>query len=324
MSERRLQSEPVPKAASPVPPTRFALPIGAALALVAINVLWGASSVAAKTCLESFGPFTLSFARFFPAGLILLGLCRMNDLPLGIPRREWPAFAFYSLVGISLTYSIYYTGVAHTTATDASLLFACEPILIAVFAVLFLRERLSGRQWLGMGVGVAGIWLLAGHGMGNLLALLALCCESSTGIFAKRFSSRYPGLVVVGTQMIVGALLLLPFALGELVHRTPVVTAQAVGSLLYLSLICSAVCYGVWYHLLVRHPLSLMGAFILVQPLVGPLFGRLLRGERLPISSAAGGLLVISGIVLTALARSARSRPSDSPVPDTPSPSSPR
>jgi drug/metabolite transporter (DMT)-like permease len=50
-----------------------------------------------------------------------------------------------------------------------------------------------------------------------------------------------------------------------------------------------------------RYPISVLGAFILVQPLVGPLYGWLLRGEVLSWRSAAGGALVIGGIALTSL-----------------------
>src|SRR5262249_18627772 len=46
----------------------------AVLQLAGINLLWGASSVAGKTALDAFGPFTLTALRFLPAGLLLLAL----------------------------------------------------------------------------------------------------------------------------------------------------------------------------------------------------------------------------------------------------------
>src|SRR6185437_13058308 len=103
-------------------------------------------------------------------------------------RRDWPALFLLGSVGIALTYFIFYAGVQRTTASDTSLMFACEPLLIALFAVIFLRERLHAMQWLGMFVGIYGIWLIAGQAAGNALAVLGLAVESSVSVVGKRLA----------------------------------------------------------------------------------------------------------------------------------------
>ncbi len=306
MSARRADEKPAlavaatpplpPTAAAPADPPPFTLGVLAQLTL--INLLWGASSVAAKYSLDAFGPFTLAALRFLPAGL-LLALMSAGPKRQPIRRADWPAFLFLGAVGVALTYSLFYAGVSRTTATDSSLLFACEPILIALFARLFLRERLQMRQCSGLLVGLLGIWLIAGQALGNQIALLALCFETTTSVVGKRLTMTYAGLRVVAIQMLIGFLCLLPFAGWEVAHRPPHVTGTALGALLYLVLICSALCYGIWYHLMSRFPISKMGAFILLQPMIGPVYGWLLRGETLRPGSALGGALVILGIFLT-------------------------
>jgi len=289
--------------------TRVVSP-AAALALAGINLLWGGSLVAAKYALTAFGPFTLTAMRFFPASLLLLAAARAGGHRLTVRRADWPALFLLGSVSIALTYGVFYIGADRTSATDASLLFACEPILIALFAGLFLRERLTLRQWNGLLLGVLGIWLIAGQALGNRIALLALCFETAASVLAKRLASAYPGLVIVSWQMLIGSSLLLPVAGWELAHRSATLSWQALGGWLYLSLLCSALCYGIWYHFLTRFPVSAMGVFILLQPVVGPLYGRLFLGESLRPGSALGGALVLLGIALTTLAR----KPS-SPVP---------
>lgn len=271
--------------------------------MVLINVLWGGSSVAAKYALGSFGPFTVGALRFLPAGMLLLWLSRAERRRTPYRHDDWPAFLFMGLVGTALTYGIFNSGLNQTTATDSSLLFACEPLLLALFACFFLKERLMARQWSGLLLGVAGIGLIAGRAEGNWLVLLALCCESTTGVLGKRLVAIYPGLSIIAAQMLLGSCLLLPLAGWEIIRRPPVLTWQAVAGLLYLCLVCSALCYGVWYHALKRVPVSLLGVFILVQPLTGPLYGWVLRHEPLRPDSALGGALVILGIVLTTFQR---------------------
>ncbi len=282
-----------------------ALSFGAIAALVGINLLWSVSTIASKGALEVFDPLTLTTLRFAPAGLILLAMARAQGRLPTVRRRDWPGFLLLALLGIVLTYGLYYTGVARTTASEAVLLTACEPILIALFARIFLREHLSRQQWTGLCVGLAGIWLIVGRGsLGNVIALLALCIETTASVIAKRLTSLYPGLFVVAIEMLLGSLLLLPGVGWELAHHHPVVSWEVFGYVLYLSLICSALGYGVWFRLMERYPVSSLGAFILIQPLFGPLAGWMFRHETLTKRSALGAALVILGVALNALRRS--------------------
>ena len=117
--------------------------LGAALQLAGINILWGASSVAAKYSLASMGPLTLTALRFLPAGLLILLISRRQGGRSKVCKGDVLSFFFMGLVGIALTYGVFYLGVERTTATDTSLIFACEPLLIALCARIFLKERLS-------------------------------------------------------------------------------------------------------------------------------------------------------------------------------------
>jgi drug/metabolite transporter (DMT)-like permease len=277
---------------------------GAIVALVGINLFWSVSTVAAKSGLDAFGPLTLTTLRFAPAGLILLGLARTQGQFPPVRRRDWPNFLLLALLGIVLTYGLYYTGVARTTASEAVLLTACEPILIALFARIFLHEHLSRQQWIGLWVGLIGLWLIVGRGsLGNIIALLALCIETTTSVTAKRLTNLYPGLFVVAIEMLLGSLLLLPGVGWELAHHRPTLSWAVFGSVLYLSLICSALGYGVWFRLMERYPVSVIGAFILIQPLFGPLSGWIFRHETLTTQGILGAALVILGVGLNALRR---------------------
>ena len=285
------------------PPAAHALTTSAIVSLVIINILWGASSSATKYGLAAFGPCSLAVLRFLPSALLLFALCRRQRLIVPIrPPDRLPLFIL-GFVGIALTYSVLYYGMARASANDASLLFACEPLLIALMAFLFLRERLRRVQWAGLLLGLVGIRLIAGSGLGNWIALLGLSFECSTSVIGKRLTGRYAGLLVVAWELLIGSLLLLPFALREIAQHPPLITRSALLGAVYLALICTALCYGVWYRLMERFPISQMSVFILIQPLCGPLWGWLLRGEGLRPQSAFGGALVIAGIALTTLIR---------------------
>jgi drug/metabolite transporter (DMT)-like permease len=246
------------------------------------------------------GPFALTFFRFFPAGCLLLYLSRKELPHLVMKWQDTAKLLLIAGVGITLTYSIYFTGLQRTNSTDASLLFACEPILLSLAATAFLREKLSHVQWLGLLVGLYGIWVIAGRAGGNWLALLGLSCECSTAVLAKELIVRYPPIALLGIEMVLGGLLSLPGALFQFAHHSQVsITSLAIANIIYLSLICSALCYGIWYKLMRTTPLSQMSAFILVQPLLGPFYGHYLHGDLITATVLEGAAFVCLGIVLS-------------------------
>jgi drug/metabolite transporter (DMT)-like permease len=306
-------TEMIAKAA--VPPTALIelpastpLSAGAIGLLVLVNLLWSGSSVASKSALDVFGPCTLALLRFLPSGLFLYALeWRHGHRPV-YKRSDWKGLFLLGALGIAATYTIYYYGVERSTATDVSLLFACEPLMIAFFAVLFLKERMRVWQWIGMLTGLLGIRIIVGQGGGSLIALSGLAVESSVSVIGKQLATRYRGLTLCATEMLIGSCLLIPFALWECIHHPPHVTRAAIFGVVYLTLACSAFCYSIWYLLLQKYPISAMGAFILIQPMGGPILGWLLRGEPLKPASAAGGGMVALGLILTCLVRVGRKR----------------
>lgn len=295
------------------------MPLGAALLLAFINILWAASAIAAKIALGDMGgqtagkvgPYTLAFTRFGAAALLLYLFLRLRGHAIAIRRADLRSFALLGALGIAATYGIFYGGMRFTTATEASLIIAAEPILIALTARLLLGERLRRIQSIGLAVGFAGVYLIIVQGLvptlsasvlANAVIAFALCFESLASVIGKRLSGLYPGLVVITVGMGVGAAALLPFAAVELARRPPGVPGvPEAASIGFLTVVCSFLCYGVWFSLLARYNVSAMAGFLFIQPMMGPLYGYLFLGERLHPWTAVGAALVLSGVWLVAV-----------------------
>ena len=284
-----------------------ALSTSAILLLVVANVLWGASSAAAKVGLSECGPFTLAVLRFFPAGAVLFFISkRQGTWPATFHREDRLNLFLLGFLAITLTYGIFYSGMQSASATDGSLLFACEPLLISLFAVMFLKERLGGVQWLGLFIGLLGVWKIAGQTTANLVALLGISIETTTSVIGKRLSAKYPGFTLAAFEMLLGSSLLIPFACWESFHHPPHFTLNGILCIAYLSLVCSAFGFGLWYWMLNRYPISSMSAFILLQPMCGPIFGWLFRHEALSRNSAIGGALILLALGMTVVVKKRR------------------
>ncbi|HSV72522.1 MAG TPA: DMT family transporter [Chthonomonadales bacterium] len=285
--------------------------------LVAINVLWAGSSAPAKIALGSagdvgrVGPFTLAFVRFaVAAGLFALTLAVLRH-PVRVARADVPRFLLAGFVGIAVTYGLFYHGVRASTAVESGLLFAAQPVLIALLARVLLREVLTPGQAWGLALGFAGVYLIAVQGLvprlsaavvGNLIIGVAVAFESFACIVCKGLTRRYAGVLVVFLQMLIGSLLLLPFAAAEIArYGPPVLSPSVIGSVAYLALVCSFLCFGIWFVLLPRLNVSLMAGFLFVQPIVSPIYAYVLLSERLGWWSLGGGALVVAGVWLVAV-----------------------
>ncbi len=242
--------------------------------------------------------------------LYLLNYRQFNTEKIKVKDRA--GFVILGFVGITLTYGIYFNGLLRTSATDASLLFACEPILITIIATAVLHERPNGQQWAGLMVGLLGIWVIAGLKLGNWLALLGLSCECFVSVLAKDLTARYSPINILARQMLLGSLFALPMMIVEIIQHPIKLDPASVTGWIYLSLINSALCYGIWFIMVKRYPLSRISIYILIQPLSGPFYAWLFIGEPFTMKTVLGMLLVIAGIILTSLKMQSRGKDAES------------
>ena len=280
--------------------------------LIGINILWGASPLAAKIALAHVPPMTLAFARFSLAALLLYALANGLRVDLRVQRRDWKLFWAMGGLGLALTYLLYYVGVQHTTVADAALLTAAEPVFLAGLSITLLHERLPFGKITGVVLGLLGVILIVWRGVrlahasaasGDLLIAVSLVFEALSVILGKRLVSRYPAITVTTYQMLTGAIFLGPFAVAE-VWRTgwrPVTGMSAVPvylSILYLVLFCTVLAYTIWFTLLDTRDASELSVFLFIQPVVGALLGVIFRHDPFTVTTLGGASLVLLGIAL--------------------------
>ncbi|MGC8667045.1 MAG: DMT family transporter [Chthonomonadales bacterium] len=290
---------------------------GAAFTLAAINMLWAASAIAAKAALGSgapnshgVGPWTLGVCRFAPAALVFLLYLRITGQLRPMQKEHRRDFLLIGILGLAFTYGIFYGGLRWTSATEGTLLVSAEPVFIALMARAVLHERLTGSQWAGMGIGFAGVYLLVNRGfqptmsanvLGNIMIAAALCFEAYSGVIGKRLAAYYPGVMVLAIEMLVGSAVMLPWAVWEVcTGRSGLPSAGGAVGMAYLAIVCTMICYGVWFHWLPKFRLSSMAGFLYIQPVMGPVYGRLFLGERLSLWTCIGGIAVVAGVWLVA------------------------
>ena len=186
--------------------------------------LFSTVEIASKIIGPRVDPIVLTFIRFFVTGLLLilisLPILRYKAEPFS--RRDYGIFFLNGLIGITLALSLFHTAIlVLDKAASAAVIFCINPVFVVVLARYINLEPWSGRKWIGVCLGVAGVFCFAyesgifsWHSLSglSLMVLSAFLFALSTCI-SRRVVARYGALVLMGFSSLSGSLILLPLAL---------------------------------------------------------------------------------------------------------------
>ena len=185
------------------------------------------------------------------------------------------------------------------------MLIQVSPVLIAVLAVLFLRERSTATLWLGLVVAFAGVVVISlstSPGgdrdlLGVLLCLLAAAVYSVSVILQKPLMSRLPAVQVTWVACTVGTAACLPFA-PALVDDLGSASAADIGWVVYLGFFPTAIAFTTYAYALTYMSASSLGVTTYLVPPITVVMAWLLLAETPPPLTYVGGALCLVGVAL--------------------------
>jgi len=265
-------------------------------------LFWGTSFVALKTAFGSFSPMTVMWLRMVVATLVFLPFWRRVPKP-DYRAGDWRLLALAVLFIPCLYYTLEGFAVQLTTSSQAGVISAIMPLMVAAGAWVFLRERLSWQGAVGIGVSIVGIAILSFAGvaqesapapmLGNLLELAAMASAAGSTLTVKHLSSRYDPWFLTGLQAAVGVVWFAPLAFSSGMPQWAAATPQAWGAVLYLGTACSLGAFGLFNSALKLMPANRAALAINLIPAVAMLAGWVLLGEVLtPLQLAACAMIV--------------------------------
>ena len=182
----------------------------------------------------------------------------------------------------------------------ASLIIASVPLWIVVLR-LAGRERLPWPVLAGVGIGFAGVALLAHPSGGAKLWGIGLCVLSAVmwalgSWLSPRLTLPADPFAATAYEMFFGGLLMLPFSLFT-VHGFSPSTTSILGWV-YLVTFGSVVGYTAYSWLLANAPLGLVSTYAYVNPVVAIVLGIAFRGEQLTSRLLIGAVTVVAAVAL--------------------------
>jgi drug/metabolite transporter (DMT)-like permease len=222
--------------------------------------VWGSGYVATKIGLQYAAPFTLLTLRF------AFGLLCLLPIVLVLKTR-WPRtpseLAHLAVAGL-LMHAVqlggsHYAQYLGMSAGVTSLIISSQPLLTALIATRFLKERLQPGQWLGVCIGLAGVALVVWHKIdvrevtaGSLLGtLVAVAGVTAATLYQRKFSPRADLKAAAVIQFAASLAVLVPLAVAvedfEVTH-----SFELWASIAFLVILASILGVSV-LHVLMRH-----------------------------------------------------------------------
>jgi drug/metabolite transporter (DMT)-like permease len=274
--------------------------------LVLANLFWAGNFLFGSVVVDQLSPFLLTALRWAAAAPLLIVLAIVVERPRWRDAlREWPMHLLLAALGLVAFCVFSYEALRHTTPTDAAVVGAINPAIIAVVAGLIAHERVGARRSAGIAVSLLGVLVVISGGdlasllrfdvnVGHLWMLGAVVVWTGYTILGRRLSTG--PVTASAVQATLTTVVLAPFVirqLGDVALHGP-----AIGGLLYIAIFPSVLSLVLWNVSVKKVGASTAGVYLNLLPIFTALLG-LAVGVPISFATVVGGVLVVLGVTVT-------------------------
>ncbi|WP_017727939.1 DMT family transporter [Halalkalibacterium ligniniphilum] len=184
--------------------------------LFLVMIIWGLNVVMLKVLVEVFPPATMTAFRIMTAGLVVLLLVVMLRSFKRLTKKEWGYVIVGTILGVYGHHFFLSFGLTMTTASNAVLILALVPLTTSLFAILFLNDYLTRIRFLGIILGLSGVFVILALGeggfsavsQGDLFVFISMFVQALSFIFIKKATRTLDAKQMTGMMLFIGSLLL--------------------------------------------------------------------------------------------------------------------
>jgi len=285
-------------------------------ALISVAVIWGLASVIIKGTLEYLEPMAFLYFRF-----VML-------LPITIPwyiwylkkhplkRSEILPLTIFSFVATTLYLSLIFWGFERTTAMDGNLLGTLNPIFIVLLGVLILKEQVTTREKIGLGLAIVGTLitvvqpLLEGNTFalentwGNTIILIASIIWAFFVLYSKKNFKHFSPLLITLHGSLVAGITYPLLAFLENGFKLPsfgllFMNQTVFWGVMYMAFASYVLAYILYEYGMSKIEISQGSVFTYLQPLFATPLAVIFLGEIVTIPFIIGAGVIFAGVVLS-------------------------
>jgi drug/metabolite transporter (DMT)-like permease len=276
----------------------------------ATAILWGSSAIVTRSQAFAGPPEYSVVFRMLIVSLVMFGYCHLTKTSKTVSRDNWAGLLFQGVFFFGFGFVIFYHSTLYIPSGISALLLSFSSVIAAIVGWACLSKPISRRKAAGIGIGIAGLFLLvlpqilgARATELSLFGLgLAGCAAMSTGlgtVFAARNQSRgVPIATCMAWGALAGAIAALTWALTRGVLFEFAFSPIYFAGLAYLAIIASCLAFFMYFNLVDRIGPGSAASTLATVPLIAILISMLFEGLGPSWNLVFGGLAILFGNTL--------------------------
>jgi drug/metabolite transporter (DMT)-like permease len=189
------------------------------IALLLVNVLYGASHVLAKGVMPNFLTPTVFILFRVVGATALFWLVLVFTKQSKIDRKDFPLLALCGLFGVAINQLFFFHGLNLSSAFNSGIIMALNPIMVVILSFFLLKERLTAFKLTGITLGATGAILLTlkattqfgDSRLGDMFLFLNALSYAIYLVIAKPLMKKYSPIQVITWVFTFGLLFVLIF-----------------------------------------------------------------------------------------------------------------
>jgi drug/metabolite transporter (DMT)-like permease len=271
-------------------------------------LVWGLSFIATKSALTEVKPVVIIFIRQVLGILFLAAVILKQNKSFAINLRQHNWIFVLALI-TSLHLWIQVTGLQWTTASHIGWIIGITPVFMVILAAVFLKEKTTTVQILGIAISFIGLLILVSKGdfssldliknNGDVLIILSSFTWSVYSLVTKKVTLNLSPVISTFYLFLIMAVIIAPFTINkENISDAVNLSLGGWEWILFLGIFCSGIAYTLWAQALNEMSATRVGVFLYVEPFVTFFGAWLLLNEQITLLTLLSGLIIIGGVIL--------------------------
>ncbi|WP_047151125.1 DMT family transporter [Aneurinibacillus tyrosinisolvens] len=267
-------------------------------------IIWGIAWPIYKTALPYTPPLLFAGMRTLLGGLLLAVLLYPKRKQIRW-KENWPIYFISSVFNVTLFYGLQTVGLMYTPSGLFSVIVYLQPVLVGIFAWLWLGESMSLLKVIGLLIGFLGVIMVSAGGfsghiamLGIVLALITGLCWAIGTVYVKKVSTRVDSMWLSAIQCIIGGIALTGVGSGMEKWSSIVWNGPYLFGLIFGIVLGISASWVVYFTLVNLGDASKVASYTFLVPLISVLTGTLFLGEPFTIDLLIGLVLIAISIYL--------------------------
>jgi drug/metabolite transporter (DMT)-like permease len=279
------------------------------IALFAAQIIYALNYSIAKGLMPDYiHPIAIVFLRIIGAA-ILFWILSLFVKTEKVEKQDMKRIALLALFGVVINQVFFIYGLSITTPINSSIIMISNPIMVFIFTLFLLKERISAFKISGLALAITGAALILSYRgnfeigsdtiAGDVMTLINSASWAVFIVMAKPIMQKYNTTTAMRWMFLFGSIYILPIGFVETMHTNwEAFTGHAVFALCFVVVATTFLAYFLNVYGLQELSPNTVSAYIYLQPFLASLFAILMGEDKLTPTKLLSGILIILGLYL--------------------------